>query len=359
MAGAVMASLLARKQIAVTLVDPRPQFPPLFRAEKIEPDQADLLRKLGLFDVVEPVIAPIREIWRADRGRVHFRRPIEQYGMRYHDMVNAVRNALPGNVDFHLGTVDQVVADAERPRVRLATGEEMSPRLVVLASGTTAELARSLGVEREPVTKGISLAFGFDLRRPDGAPFPFDAVTYHPDSMRSRVGYLTLFRTRETLRANLFVYWPAQDEETRTFTKNPGTTLDRLLPGLRRVIGDYEISSRIETCRIDLYRVDAPVRPGLILAADAGQSVCPTTGMGLSKVLTDADVLCHDCIPGWLATPGMGEEKVGQFYAMARKRETDAEAWSAAWRGRELATGTSLKNRARRIYRRWRWCRGL
>ena len=52
------------------------------------------------------------------------------------------------------------------------------------------------------------------------------------------------------------------------------------------------------------------LQAGLVLLGDAFQSVCPTTGTGLSKVLTDVDVFCHDCVPDWLATSGMGIEKL-------------------------------------------------
>jgi len=58
----------------------------------------------------------------------------------------------------------------------------------------------------------------------------------------------------------------------------------------------------------------------LVVIGDAFQSVCPATGTGLTRVLTDVDVLCNECIPDWLATPGMGPEKIDRFYTQARDR---------------------------------------
>lgn len=358
LAGAAAANLLARQRRRVLLVDPRPEFPPLFRAEKIEPDQAGLLNKFGLFGPVERKTGRIHEITRASRGRVRYRRSIEQYGIHYQDLVNSVRGQLPPEVECRLGQVTAVVPDPDRPKVVLADGEEIAARLVVVSCGTGGKLQEQLGMTRTMVARELSVAFGFDLVRPDGQPFPFDAVTYHPSSIRNRIGYLTLFRIQQSMRANLFVYWSVHDEVTRTFIKEPRASLETRLPGVAQVIGDYAIPGRVETCRIDLYRVEDPVRPGVVLLADAYQSVCPTTGMGLSKVLTDVDVLCHDCVPGWMSTPGMGEDKIRQFHEAGRKQATDQAAWLGALHGRELATSRSLKNRARRIYRHWRWSTG-
>src|SRR3954467_14933233 len=91
MAGVTAAIVLGRAGIRVTLLDPQPTFPSLFRAEKIEPDQAELLRKFDLLDCLKP--------WRGDIGRVLIARgdriaeilEIEQYGIFYYDMVNELR----------------------------------------------------------------------------------------------------------------------------------------------------------------------------------------------------------------------------------------------------------------------------
>src|SRR5436190_9596499 len=88
MAGTAAAILLGRAGTRVALIDPQPNFPSLFRAEKIEPDQAELLRKFDLLDCLRP--------WRGDIGRVLIARgdrvteilEIEQYGIFYYDMVN-------------------------------------------------------------------------------------------------------------------------------------------------------------------------------------------------------------------------------------------------------------------------------
>ena len=358
LAGATAAVLLARRGLKVTLIDPRAEFPPLFRAEKIEPDQAALLRKFDLLEAVRPRTRLIREIIRAQGGRVRLRRQVEQFGISYQDIVNQMRAQIPPEVEFKIGRVQSLSADAQQPGVVMADGSTYSARLVVLSSGTGGNLQAQIGVRKKMVQDELSVAFGFVLSRPDGTPFPFDAVTYRPSSTRERVGYLTLFRIGQIVRANLFVYWETAGPLTQAFIREPKKELLRALPGIDRVIGDFEVTGRVETCRIDLYRVEDCVRPGVVILADAYQSVCPATGMGLSKVLTDVDTLCNECIPDWLATPGMDTDKIARFYANERKRLVDDRALQHAVQGREVATNPSLAWRARRAIGQWRWAHG-
>ena len=358
LAGSTAAVLLARQGLKVTLVDPRKEFPPLFRAEKIEADQADLLRKFDLLEAVKPRTRIIREIVRAKDGRIRHRHQVEQFGISYQDIVNQVRSQIPAEVDFRIGRVQSISADPQNPRVVLADGEEYSARLVLLCSGVGSNLQAQLGIEKNMVADELSMAFGFVIARADGGGFPFDAVTYRTSSVRDHIGYLTLFRIGEILRGNFFVYWSAKGAETQAFMRSPQAELDRLLPGLRNVLGDFAIQGRVEACRIDLYRLKDCVRPGVVMVADTYQSVCPSSGMGLSKVLTDVDVLCNTCIPAWLASPGIDVDKVKQFYDDARKREVDDEALNRALRSRRMGTDRSLPWQARRMLSQWRWATG-
>ena len=98
LAGAA-AAVLARLGLRVALVDPRPVSPPAFKAEKIEPDQADLLRRLGLMEEVQRRAAPIPVVQVAYRGRVLRCFAVEQYGILYPSLVSAVREQIPASVE--------------------------------------------------------------------------------------------------------------------------------------------------------------------------------------------------------------------------------------------------------------------
>jgi 2-polyprenyl-6-methoxyphenol hydroxylase-like FAD-dependent oxidoreductase len=255
LAGTATASILARRGMSVVMVDRYREFPPLFRAEKIEPDQVDLLRRLDLFDVVEPKTRLITEIIHARKGRTVYRRPIEQFGISYSDIVNQVRAGMPQRVDLRIGIVKTVAADDRRPSVTLEDGTRIEGRLVVIATGMADRFALALGASRHFLMKELSMAFGFMIE-PDGAePFAFDAVTYKPASVSDNVGYLTLFRMGSFMRANFFAYWAARDELSRDMVRDPKGCLGRVLAGLEQVIGPYKVTGKVEPFRIDLYRL--------------------------------------------------------------------------------------------------------
>ena len=335
------------------LLDRWRTFPECFKAEKIEPDQSALLRKFGLMSGLLSQTARIRGVVGAEDGRVLGTRQVEQFGIFYHDMVNNIRGALPSTVDFKVGRVQDIEADVNLQRVTLVGGEVHTARLVALACGVGGDLQTRLGMRREMIQKDQSLALGFTIEPATGRSFPFDAVTYYPDGCLGRIGYLTLFRAGSVMRANLFVFWSSAEARTRAFLIEPRQELARIFPKLTDIIGDYDVVSRVESSRIDLYRMAGNLRPGVVLLADAYQGVCPTTGTGLSKVLTDVDVLCHDCLPNWLSTPGMGLEKIADFYANTRKREVDRHSLASASFNRQIAISDTFRWRMQRLRRQW------
>jgi 2-polyprenyl-6-methoxyphenol hydroxylase-like FAD-dependent oxidoreductase len=237
--------------------------------------------------------------------------------------------------------------------VKLDDGREYSARLVVLATGTESPLHNRLGMTKRPIPQVPSDTFGFTIEAPAGRSFPFDAATYYPEGCAEKLAYLSLFRIGTAMRANLFAFWSGNEKGTRSFLQTPQGELARLMPKLAQVTGKFEVVTRVETWRTQLYRMEGHVQPGLVLLADAFQNVCPTTGLGVSKVLTDVDVFCGECAPHWLSTPGMGIEKISSFYQTPRKTQMDEHSLSDAWRNRQLALNPSMPWQIRRARRRW------
>jgi hypothetical protein len=64
--------------------------------------------------------------------------------------------------------------------------------------------------------------------------------------------------------------------------------------------------------------------------------------------LTDVERLCLVHAPNWLASPGMGREKIAEFYEDPVKRATDARARATANARRALIVNTSLSGMIRR-----------
>lgn len=344
LAGAAAAAVLGNMGRRVAIVDPQPACKPTFKAEKIEPDQADLLRRLGLFDGVRPHVAPIATVTEAHLGlRIHTR-AIDQYGMRYWDVVNAVRRQIPASVQQHEARVTTLDTGPHTQRVGLSSGVQVNARLVILATGTGSErLIDGLQFRRRMLRVAQSLCTGFDIERRDGARFPFDSLVCRPDSVAGNIGYIACFPVPGAFRVNLFSFRLPNDPWVNAMARDPEAEVGRVLPRLARVTGPWRATSKVETRSIDLYVTEAPARDGVVLLGDAFQSVCPSSGTGLSKVLVDVDRLCTHYLPAWLATPGMTADKIGAYYADAAKVASDSKSLSWAEHERDFATNRSLR----------------
>lgn len=347
-AGAALATALVRRGVSVALIDRARACAPCFKAEKVEPDQADLLRALDLFGAVRPTLTPIPTVASAAFGRVLKTVSLEQYGVDYWALDNAIRDAYSRESEIEVARVTGIDLAEEVRRVTLSDGRVIGTRLVVLAAGTTPKLSKALGLVRTPVRETHSMCFGFDvaLGRPPGPDYA--SLTYYSERIPTRIGYITLFPIGERWRANLFAYLQPRDALTRDLYRAPTETIRRLLPRLERLVGELDVTSRVEGQVIDLYTgAGVPPRDGLVTMGDSFQSVCPATGSGLSKVLTDVLVL-SERIPDWLETPGMDASRIAGFYDDPRKLACDAQSLDWAEHTRGFATERGLKWRLHR-----------
>ncbi|HEY7185379.1 MAG TPA: FAD-dependent monooxygenase [Vicinamibacterales bacterium] len=347
-AGAATATVLGRQGCRVALIDPRADYPPEFKAEKLEPEHAEALRHLQLAERLLPFAAPIHAVAEAQSGRVLRVRPIEQYGIRYQDMVKHLRRQIPGNVDFRIARVERIETSPDLQSVILDDGSCATARLVVMAAGTAPKVETMIGVKRRQIRSRHSLCAGFDIVTADGSAFPYDALTYWADSPEQRIDFISLFPVPGAMRVNLFGYLGPRDPWVRMLSEVPHAAIEQTMPKLSRVVGEWRSISKVEIRAIDLYVTDAPRIDGVVLIGDASQSVCPATGTGIGKVLTDVDVLCQTHIPAWLDTPGMRAEKMASYYNDPRKTTCDDASLQAAEYRRQFITDRSLRWRVHR-----------
>lgn len=359
LAGSVLAAALANRQVNATLIEPNRRYPECFKAEKLEPDQWALLQKYDLLDTVLPVCERIDGVQVASSGRLLGVAPIRQYGYSYHDLVNQIRDCFPSSLNVIWDRVTGIKTSDDLQDITLANGTCLQTRLAVIATGNVGRLHKELQTNKAMISRQHSFHFGFNIECSDGM-FPFDSLTYHGDEQRSGADYITLFRIPGAMRANLFTYWKPNDDVVRSFSADPQGTLMETMPGLREVLGPFVISSNVERFAIDLYTLDDMARPGVVFIADAFQSVCPATGTGLSKVLTDVDVLLDDKIFEWLATPGMGMDKTSEYYADPRKMSADSRSLKMALKRRRTAVEVSnIRFQVERLRSRHRAHRSL
>jgi 2-polyprenyl-6-methoxyphenol hydroxylase-like FAD-dependent oxidoreductase len=348
LAGSTAAAMLGRAGIDAVLIDPHQLYPKDFRCEKLDASQIALLRKTGLADAVLPAATRDGELSIARFGHFVERRPNEQYGILYDALVNTLRAAIPPNVEVITGKAAKISTGPDRQGITLSSGEEISARLIVLANGLNIGLRQSVGLTREIVSTCHSISIGFDLA-PVGRPaFDFRALTYYPERAADRMAYLTLFPIDSTMRANLFVYRDMDDPWLRRLREAAPAALFDLMPGLRKLTGEVEVTDFVKIRPVDLYVTSGYRQAGIVLVGDAFATSCPAAGTGCNKVFTDVERLCNHHIPGWLATAGMGKDKIAEFYDDEVKRDCDAASEAKAYFLRALSTETGWSWSARR-----------
>ena len=205
----------------------------------------------------------------------------------------------------------------------LASGEDVSARLIVLANGLNVGLRHTLGMERQVMSACHSISLGFDVKPRGRRAFDFCALTYFPRRADERMAYLTLFPIGVATRINLFAYRAMNDPWLRAMRNSPRETLATTTPGFCKLIGDFEVVSNVKIRPVDLYVTKGHRQAGVVLAGDAFATSCPAAGTGANKVFCDVERLCNVYIPHWLASGGMGEEKIAAFYDDPVKRAND------------------------------------
>jgi 2-polyprenyl-6-methoxyphenol hydroxylase-like FAD-dependent oxidoreductase len=327
LAGSIAAAMLGRAKISAVLIDPHQTYPFDFRVEKISGDeQLDRFYQTGIADSVLRSATHDGENWIARFGYLLDKKPSRQYGIMYDALIGAVRAEIAAPAELVYAKVTDISTSAERQKLTLSNGETISARLVVLANGLSVGLRRNLGIERQVLSTGHSISIGFDME-PVGRPaFEFPALTYFSERTRERVAYVTLFPIENRMRANLFVYREIDDPWLREMRKKPVETMNAALPRLRRITGEYSVTGDVKIRPADIYISTGYRQAGVVLVGDAFAAACPVTGTGTDKVFTDVAQLCNVHIPAWLATEGMGAEKIASFYDDPVKQACDA--WS-------------------------------
>jgi 2-polyprenyl-6-methoxyphenol hydroxylase-like FAD-dependent oxidoreductase len=285
----------------------------------------------------------------ARRGRVIERVRAPHYGLSYEAMVKAARAQLPPSVELIVGRVVDVETSPSEQRVRLSSGETLTARLVILAIGPGNGLCRKLGIGRRVVSDNHSLAIGFDLVTEAGSPLERSVLVHYGERLQDRVDYITVFPLGAVLRANLFAYRDMHDPWTREFRHRPGEMLLDVMPGIRRFLGDFRTSGKVQIRTNHLNAAEAYLRDGLVLIGDAFQTSCPAAGTGVGRLLTDVDRLCNHHSPRWLAEGDARAQRIAQFYDDPVKRACDAEAWRIAEYRHAVSTETGLSWRLHRM----------
>jgi 2-polyprenyl-6-methoxyphenol hydroxylase-like FAD-dependent oxidoreductase len=348
LAGSICATVLGCAGRRVTMIDPHRVYPPDFRCEKVDGTGMRLLETLGLAEAVRQSSTHDGESWVARFGRVVDKRPGDQQGIRYDTLINAIRAEIPPSVNVILAKVTQIQNSSDRQTVTLADGQHISARLVVVANGLNIGLRQRLGMQCDVLSPDHSVTAGFNIEPAARAAFAFGSLTYYAENPEAQLAYLTLFPIGRVMRANLFGYRRLEDRWYRALRHQPAETLGNALPRLASIIGDFRVADSVTIRPADLYITRGTMQPGVVLIGDAHSTSCPAAGTGVFKVLTDAERLCNVHIPEWLASPGIGEDKIRRFYEDPAKVACDTFSFTKAYDVRALSIGRGLPIAARR-----------
>ncbi|MFB9263392.1 FAD-dependent monooxygenase [Bradyrhizobium erythrophlei] len=349
LAGSTAAAMLGRAGIPSLLIDPHQVYPFDFRVEKLGGDaQLERFEKTGIAESVLRSATHDGENWIARFGHLLDKTPSRQFGIMYDALVSAIRAEIVPPAEFICAKVTKVATSAERQTLVLSRGETVSARLIVLANGLNVGLRRMLGIERQLVSACHSISIGFDLVPVGRAAFPFPAMTYFSERPSDRIPYLTLFPVEQRMRANLFTYRQADDPWLRAMRREPVKTLNAALPRLHRITGDFDIAGDIRIRPADLHVSTGYQQAGIVLVGDAFATTCPVSGTGSDKVFADVAQLCNVHIPAWLATDGMGADKIATFYDDPVKKACDAWSNAKAFNFRSVSIDTGLYWKAQR-----------
>jgi 2-polyprenyl-6-methoxyphenol hydroxylase-like FAD-dependent oxidoreductase len=212
-------------------------------------------------------------------------------------------------------------------------------------------LRQMLGMQRRIISACHSITLGFDVVPVDRAGFDFPALTYWPVRPSARMAYLSLFPIGGAMRANLMVYRDIKDPWLHQFRQAPEATMLAMMPGLRRMVGDFKVSGPIKVRPADLCVTEGYLQPGVVLVGDAFSTSCPAAGTGTTKVFADVERLCNFHIPAWLATDGMDAQKIQAFYEDPAKKACEARSLAKAYHLRSLSINGSLSWRFQRLAR--------
>ena len=183
LAGSTAAAMLGRAGIASVLIDPHETYPFDFRVERsaARNSSADSSRRHGRRSrcCARPRMTT-RTGSRDSATCSTASRPASTASCT-NSPVEAVRAEIKAPAEIVYAKAVDVATGSERQKLTLSSGETLSARLVVLASGLSVALRRNLGIERKVLSAAHSISVGFDIV-PLGRPaFEFPALTYFSD----------------------------------------------------------------------------------------------------------------------------------------------------------------------------------
>jgi 2-polyprenyl-6-methoxyphenol hydroxylase-like FAD-dependent oxidoreductase len=344
-AGAVLALLLARQGVAVTLLEAHGDFNRDFRGDALQPAVLDVLGQMGLADRVLAVALariPIFEV-HTPSGTVP------------HADVSRLRTPYPFiTIVPQVQFLDLIVEEAERcPTFRLVMGarvealvqdddghvrgvryrandgwHEVRTQLVVGADGRSSRLRGLAGLE--PVRGASSVDFLW-FRLPRHATDPAGGVYVGDGGWIALLNRGAEWQVGYSMAKGCYAQLRAQGLDALR------RSVERRVPWLSARTDALTGWKQTSLLSVEVCRLRRWYQPGLLLIGDAAHTMSPLGGVGISEAIQDAAVASNILGPRLRA----GDVREADLAAVQRRREWPvrivqlyqkvAEGWFLAW----------------------------
>ncbi|GAA4573920.1 FAD-dependent oxidoreductase [Planotetraspora kaengkrachanensis] len=296
-AGAVLALLLARAGVDVTLLEKHGDFLRDFRGDTIHPSTLQILDELGLAEkfhrlphrkvhslsmVTDDGAVPMADLSRLP-GRYKYIAFVPQW-----DFLNLITAEASKHPNFHL-LMDSTVTDLIRGdgairglRYRDEAGREheIHATLTVGADGRGSDVRRAAGLAPREFGAPMDVVW-FRLPREEGDPGePF---------LRASAGHLMVSINRGTYWQLAYVIPKGGFDELKSEgVESLRATVARLLPYLAGRVAGLGGFDEVSVLRVALNRLRRWHLPGLLFIGDAAHAMSPVFGVGINLAVQDA-----------------------------------------------------------------------
>lgn len=342
--GAVLALLLARSGVEVTLLEAHPDFDREFRGDTLHPSVMEVMDQLELADrllelrhtrvhrvTLQTASGPFTPV---DFGRLKTRFPYITLmpQKRFLEFVTGEARRYP---NFHLvmgARVRELVEEDGMVRgIRYEKGgerHEVRAPLTVGADGRGSRVRRLAGFEPVKTSPPMDVLW-FRLPREPGDP---EGVVGRPG--RGRVAIL-LDRS-EHWQVGFVIPKGTYPELRAAGVESLRHSLAGLVPELSERVQSLESWRQVSLLSVESSRCRRWHRPGLLLIGDAAHVMSPVGGVGINYAIQDA-VVAANVLSGPLIN---GRVRDRELAAVQRRRELPTraiQAWQALVQSRILA----------------------